>query len=271
MAYLYRSQFLGKGGETESNLTLGVSHDATAIEYQFIVSTDRVQVYHGAAEGLGGIGDQFVAHMTFAMMPGTGRKIEHQVAFFGCELFHRIESIIKPAGADHGVGPNVLTYRDPDAQSAMVDHRRFSGGFKIAVFIKHIVSRQQAFVGRGNDASVLTKSSGVVAMSPFAGEITLNRADQGGHSFNGLGDFLQGCLHIADKPFLEQQIAGRVTANHQLGKNHQLCALADQGLIGLHDSMPISGQITDDGIYLGKSDAHDYKPLTMSRFPQSDN
>src|SRR5699024_9767883 len=73
-----------------------------------------------------------------------------------------------------------------------------------------------------------------------------------------------------NEPTLEQQIAWRVAAHRQLGKNHQLRALADQRRIAFENFPPVANEITDGGIELGEAETHE-RCGNVNTFARCDN
>jgi len=258
---IHHTQVLTEGGHAQQQAAAGVAHHGAAVEDQLVVAADGVAVDDRALHALRGVLDQLGAHRTLALVPGTRGKVQDQVAAGGREGLDRVGATVEQARADRGMIPDVLADRQADATSFKFHDSGLGGGLKIAVLVKDVVRGKQGLARHGQDLSLLAEGRRVQERAAKAGLIGDHGAKDGGNLANEGEDLAQGFLHVADKALLQEQVTGRISAEHQLGKNDQLGAASHEGLVGLDDLAAVASQVSDDGVDLGESDAHGVWPL----------
>ena len=250
---------------------LGFADEAAAIEDEFVVAADGVDVNHRAAERAGGVDHERFADVVLVVMPRARGEVDHQIAFLRVELFHGIGAAVESARADHGVRPDVLANRDADAAAAVFDDEGFFGGFEIAVLVEDVVGRQQAFMRGGDDLAAMAEGGGVEGRAAGAGGVAFDGADERGDVADGGGDFAERVLAVGHEAALEQQIARRVTAHGELRIHDEFGALGDEGGVGGEDFTAVAGEVADDRVELSEAETHEGKGGTVHGFAGADN
>jgi len=184
-------------------------------------------------------------------MPRAGGEVDHHVASLGDELLKRHLAAVEPAGAQHRVGPDILANRDADTLAVVYNDTGRGSGLEVTVFVKNIVGRQQTFAGNRSDLTPVTEGGGVVERATLAGGIEFDRADQSRRLADRGGDLGEGVGHVWDKAALEEQVAGRIAADRELRKDHQLRALRDEFDVGVEDAPAVTGEVANDRVELG--------------------
>ncbi len=127
---------------------------------------------------------------------------------------------------------------------------------EVAVLVKNIVGREEAFVADVLDLSVEADGGGVVEGATGGVRVEVHEAEDGGGTAGLGGDALESGEIVRDELLLEEQVAGRVAGHHELGEDDVLGALGDQFLLGLNDTFFVVLKIADGGVDLGKADFH---------------
>lgn len=198
------AEFFGESGEAGGDVALSVDDVAAAVEDEFVVTADGVDVSDRTAEGAGGFGDdEILSDAIFGVVPRTGGEVDHEVAFLIGELFDGHPAGIEAARADHGVGPDILADGEADADAGVIDDGGGSGGLEIAVFVEDIVGGQETFSADGNDGSAVAERGGVVKRPPPAGGVEFDGADDGGNGNGRSGDLGEGFGDIGDEAALK--------------------------------------------------------------------
>ena len=199
------AEFFGESGEAGGDVALGVDDVAAAVEDEFVVTADGVNVNDRTAESAGGFGDdEILPDAFFGVMPRTGGEVDHEVAFLIGELFDGHPSGIEAPRADHGVGPDILADGEADADAGVIDDGGGSGGLEVAVLVENIVGGQETFSADGNDGATVAERSGVVERTPAAGGVEFDGADDGGNGAGRSGDLGEGFGDIGDEAAFEQ-------------------------------------------------------------------
>jgi hypothetical protein len=234
----------------------GVGDERTAIEDELVVAADGVDVHDGAIEFEGRIGHQFLPDGTLAVMPRTGRDVDHQIAALRGELPYRIETVVQLARRDHGMRPDVLANGDTDALTGVFDHGGRGRGLEIAVLVEDVVGGQQAFGRNGAYAPPQAEGGGVVKRPALTGKIGRHGADERGYVAHGGGNLRKGFGGVGHEVALEQQVARRIAADDQFRENHEFRTLGHERGVGVENLAAIAGKIADGRVELGETDAH---------------
>ena len=127
---------------------------------------------------------------------------------------------------------------------------------EIAVLVKHVVGRQEAFAGDNGNLAPVAPCGGVEERPALAGGVCLHEPDQRRDIADRGGDFRQRRFNIGDKAALEEQIARRISGDRQLREYHNLGSLGDEGTIGVEDTAGVSGKVADGRVDLCEANAH---------------
>src|SRR5690606_33171286 len=84
---------LGEGGERGAHGAVGRGDEGAAVEDQLVVAADGVAVNDRRAQLAGGVGDELFAQIAFAVVPGAGGKVDHQIHLFRGEQSDRIDAV----------------------------------------------------------------------------------------------------------------------------------------------------------------------------------
>ena len=248
---VHNAELLGERGQAGDELAGGVAHEAAAVEDEFVVAADGVDVGDRAAERLGGVDDEFLTKVFLVVVPRAGRHVQHQVAFLRGELLERHLAAVEPAGADHRVRPDVLADRDADPHAVIHDDGGRGGGLEVAVLVKDVVGGQEALAGGGGNLAPVAEGGGVVERAALAGRVELDRADERRHVAHGSGDLGERLDDVGYEAALEQQVARRVATDGEFGKDHELGPLRDEGRVRFGDATAVAGEVANDRVKLG--------------------
>ena len=209
--------------------------------------------------GFGGQrGEHFVAQLVFAEMPRRGGNVDDYFCTGGDQIFRRILAIT-PFVPETFVVPNIFADGQADCCSVELNGKIFLRRFKIARFIKDIVSRQQSFLARRQNFSILQECHGVgdgVAGPNFVASDVADR--QAGFS-SSLRESLQHRQIACHKIFAQQQVARRVAGDGQFGQHDQICSSVHGVIVGGENFFFIACEITDSGVDLRQSNFHPLK------------
>lgn len=253
---LDHAQLFAEGGEAGEELAAGGGDHAAAVEDEFVVSADDIDVDDGAAAGAGGVGDESEADVFLRAVPGAGREIQEEIELAGAQRFDRID-VVETARSDRVVRPDIFADGETDTLAVELHDGGFLGGFEITVFVKDVVGREEAFAGGGGDAALFAKRGAIESGATLAGSVGLDGAEYGGDNADLGGDFAGGLLNIRDEAALKKQIAGWVAADDEFREDDEFRALGDEGVIGVENPPAIAGQVADRGVELGYAEAHD--------------
>ena len=160
----------------------------------------------------------------------------------------------KPLRPEILVVPDVLANRD--AELAAVEHERLDvfGRFKITVFVKNIVGRQQAFGRAPDDFPVLQNGGGILqrAAGPFG--ISVHKADAERNRADFAGGFRQRGEIGLDEIVAQQQIARRVAAEKQFRREDKFRAARDGLRVGGQQFLAVGREVADGRIELEQAD-----------------
>ena len=180
-------------------------------------------------------------------MPRARRKVEHEIEFALGEPRYGID-VVKAPGGDALVRPDIFAHRQTDALSRKFKNRRLTRRLKVAIFVEHVVSRQQTFVRDVLHLAVPAEHRGIKREAAVAGFVRDHRAEHGRHIADAAREFVRARFDVGDEAFFEEQIARRVAAHRELREKHQLGAFGDERLISVEDTAAVSGEIADDGV-----------------------
>ena len=131
-----------------------VENQTAPVKYQLVVAADEIAVNQRCTR----LRRQALQHvetgLMFAQLP-RGRRDVKDDPRSGFDEFDRRVAAIPAIAPEIVVVPNVFANRHADFLSVELDRRVLRGRFKVTVFVKHVVGRQQHFDARGHDSSVL--------------------------------------------------------------------------------------------------------------------
>jgi len=187
-----------------------VEDDGVAVEDEFVVAADLVDVDDGKVPAFGLEGEEFVAVFVFSQDEGGGGDVEEEVgAGFG-EGFDGVE-VVEGAFDEFFIVPEV--FADGDAERLIVDESDFRvwAGLEVAGFVEDVVGGEEGFEAFGEDFSIADDGDGVVEGSAGVGDIFFGGADDGGDAVGGLGDFIDGLGAKRNNRRLEEEVFGGVS------------------------------------------------------------
>ena len=116
--------------------------------------------------------------------------------------------------------PDVLADRQAEAHAAEIDRPRHRPGGEDALLVEHAVVGQVVLIALGGDGSAVEQQDRVVELAP----VPPRRRDQ--HRRLAGDGFRRQLFHRRFNPVLKKrlqnQIFGRVSRHHQLGKDDQI-------------------------------------------------
>ena len=223
-----------KGRELERRRAIGVQAERHAVEHQFVLSADLVDV-DGRQTLLGHARHRDVeAHVAF--LPPIRRAVRHHQQFsagFGQTL-------------DDFLTPDVFADRQPQPHAAEIHRPRHRSRREHPLFVEHTVIRQIDLETQRRDVAAVEECHRVVELAA----VEPGRADQqrraAGHGFPGQGLDRRAAGGLECR--LEHQVLGRIAGNEQLGENDQIGALGRGGHASPAHFLGIAGDIADSRI-----------------------
>lgn len=152
--------------------------------------------------------------------------------------------------------PKVFADGEAQASALIFDDEARRGRDEVAVFVKNIVIGKEALPGNLLDASVSAEGEGVVEGRVGGLGIELGKAEDGWGGMGQLGNFLKGFGTCLEEARPEEEIAGRVAGDGQLGEDDKGRTLVDQLMVGVLDEAEVTGQVSDDGVDLSDANFH---------------
>ena len=139
------------------------------------------------------------------------------------EFLDRVAAI-KPFRPKILVVPDVLANRDAEFAAIELERRGAFGRFKIAVFVKNVVSRQQAFVRAPDDFPVLQNGGGIAERASGTFGILVNVTNTQRNCADAFGRFGERGKIGVNKIGAQEQIARRVAAQKQFRRDDKFRA-----------------------------------------------
>ena len=113
-----------------------IHHEGVAVEHQFVLATEHVDVHHRQAEFLHAAPDDVLA--IALLVDFVRRGVEHHEHFRAGRARHLRRLRL----------PDVLADQHADAEAPIVDYRRLAARLEVALLVKHLVVRQAALAMR---------------------------------------------------------------------------------------------------------------------------
>ena len=211
-----------------------------AVEHELVLAADLIdvddrQVAFGDARHR-----DVEAHLVLVALIGRAVRHDQQLgAGLGQALHH--------LGA-----PDVLADRQPEAHTAKAHRAGIGPGNEHALLVEHPVVGQIDLETHGRDGAAIEHAIGVVELAV----LHPRRPDQ--HRGTAVGGLARKLFDLGPagglQGGLEDQILGRIAAHEQLGKGHQIGAVASRLGTRLARLLGVAGDVADGGIDLGDRD-----------------
>ncbi len=235
--------------------SLRIDRETVAVEDQFVVAPHGRAVQKGPLQFLGVRLEHFLSEPDF---PRFVRGRGHIDQDFGALLDQRADrvDIVARRRPEMPVVPGILANRDSEPLPFKANRLVLRLGFEISVLVENIVGREQGFSAARDDLLIVQQHGGVVQFSSEFRLAPFGAADEQSHRARVLGQVRHGGFHRVDKVRLFEQVAGRIAAKRQLGRDEQVDLHLDGAVVGGLDLGGIPGDIADGGVELGECDPH---------------
>ncbi len=240
-----RDDALLEGGQLRRDRKIGVERERRAVEHQFVLSADLVEIDQRQA-ALGDASDRD-RQPEIVLVARVGRAVRHHQNF-RAGLGEAFDDVFVFLGLFE---PDVLAdgNADPDA----LDRHRTRGGTarEQAFFVEHAVIRQIRLEAK-RDAALIEQRAGIIELAVF----DPGRADQHrGPTARGLArQFLDGGAAGGLERGLQHQVFRRVAADEQF-RQHQQIGAVGLGLVTRGARLGgIAGDIADRRVQLRQRD-----------------
>ena len=158
------------------------------VKNQFVIRADGVDLGQRNFLVTRHAAQHFEASFFFAGVPRRGGQIKNQLRALRDEFAHRIAPV-NPFRPEIFVVPDVLANGDADFPTLKNKRFNLRRRFKIAVFVKHVVSGQQTFGRAPDDFSVLQNGGGVLQCATGTRGILFDVAEAKRNFANRFGGF----------------------------------------------------------------------------------
>ena len=202
------------------DFALGVEDDGVAVEDEFVVSADLVDVDDGEVPALGLEAEEFVAVFVFAEDEGGGGDVEKEFGAGAGECADGIE-VVEGAFDEFFVIPEV--FADGDADRMVIERGDFGvgdGGFEVTGFVEDVVGGEEGFESLGDYFAIADDGHGIAEWSYEVVRVFLGVADNRRDSDGRLCDFLHRHRAHLDDRRLKKQVLGGITEDGHFGKYH---------------------------------------------------
>ncbi len=252
-----------KAGESGDEAALRMGDQAATVKNQLIIAADHIAVDGGAGAALGGHLDQGLAGFVFALVPGAGREVDQEINGLAGQFRHRILAVAA-AGGDGTVIPDVLADGDADAQTPPLHDCGTGSRFKVALLIEDIVVGQKGLAADVLHPAIRAPGCGIVERAARRiGRTRLDETDQRRNGTRGRRYLPERGLGIGCETAFKQKIPGRVAADGQLRKDHQLGPVFDKAAVGIENKCAVPGEVADGGVDLREADFHERIETTV--------
>ena len=223
---------------------IGVERERRAIEHQFILPADLVEIdQRQAAFGDTGDGDR---QPQIVLVARVGRTVRHHQDFRAGlgEAFDDVFVFLRLLEPDVFADGNA----DPDA----ADGHRTRGGTarEQPLLVEHAVIRQVRLEAKGGDAALIEQRAGVIELAV----LDPGRADQhrGAAALGFARQFFDGGAAGGLEGGLQHQIFRRVPGDEQFRQHHEIGAVG-LGLVTRRARLGgVAGDVADRRVQLGQ-------------------
>ncbi len=228
---------LGIGGHLRHQRAIGVQHEGSAVEDQFVLAADLVEVDERQS-GLRHPRGRDVEALLRLAAP-IGRTIRHQ-QHLGAGLGEALDDV---------AGPDVLADRDAETNAAKIHRARQRPRREDALFVEHAVIGQ-VDLEPNRDGAPVEQRIGVVDLAPF---LPRQSDEHSRTAVSGLaGEPLAGIAAHILKGRLEDQILGRIAGEKELREHHEVGAQTRRLVPRRAGLGFVAGHVADDGVQLGE-------------------
>ena len=245
--------FLGKSFSERGDFAARIQHDAVAVKNQLVVRADEIDLRQRHALVARHALEHRQPRAFLAVMPRRRGKVKDDFRALPDEFLDRVTAI-KPFRPEILVVPDVLA--DGDAEFAAIERKRGDafGRFKIAVFVKNVVSREQAFVRAPDNFPVLQNGGGIAERASGTLGIFTNTTDAQWNGADAFGGFRE-CRKIGlNKIGAQEQIARRVATEKQFRCDDEFRAERAGFFITGDEFLPVRGKVADGRVELEQAD-----------------
>ena len=236
---------LDKSRKLEGNRPVGVKRKRGAIEDQFVLATELIDVKQRKT-GFGDARDRNI-EADIGLVAPVGRAVGHQQNL-SAGLDQTLDHVLVVAP----IGPGILADRQPKPHAAKAYRSRHGPGREHALFVEHAIVWQVDLEADRRDPPGIEQRISVVefvVLDPW-------RADE--HAGSAIGGFARQRLDRGAagglKSGLEDQILGRIAGDEQFGKGDEIGAVAGGRRTRLARALQVAGDVADDGIELRHGD-----------------
>ncbi|MNF93615.1 hypothetical protein D3C84_762970 [compost metagenome] len=225
----HQRQLFGKGGQLVGQLALAVEHLGATIEYQFVLTTDLIEVNQRQAGLLATLGHQLAADPGFLLIVWGGIDGEQQL---GTGRLCRESRARLPQ-----------IFADEQAQLVATErhHASIARRGEVTLLVEHPVVGQILLEVTGDELALLIERGCIVERFAFAPGVS----HQNGATTLPGRDTRQGRLHPYHQIAAQQQIFRGIAGQRQLGADQQIGAL----LVGLCGGSQHLVTVIFDGAY----------------------
>ena len=175
---------------------------AAPVEEQLVVTADLIDEGKRHAMTLGDLAEHLGARRSLGDREGATRNVDQEIDRTRHELGHRIFAVARHgsrglavrAGARRAIGqeglivPRVFADGDADRRGAHREGHAARTGFEIAIFVEHVVARQESLSCAGDDLTATRCERRVVERAPFALRSFVDGAEKGSDAVGQRGD-----------------------------------------------------------------------------------
>ena len=233
-------QTLREGRRTLYDFTRGVHHKGPAVEDQFVLAAEQIDV-----DDRKPCGAHTIPHHAFASLlkaERIRRTIDDYDELRACLL-----------RGDRGIGlPDVFADQDGDTNAVQLHDAGFAPVFEVALLVEHAVVRQFLLAIVGERLAIADQRRRVVDVRAGVLGVADHDADPAGfcsHALERGGDLLTQAV-------VKQQILGRIAAEREFRKQNQIGFESVAGFSRRVDhALRVAGDIADEQIELSERDA----------------
>ena len=237
---IHQVQALFELRRPEDELPVTVHDQGAAVEHQFILAADQVDVNNGDIVVRGAPAQQFPAHGGLVGVVRRGVDIDQQfrpcLRRFPCVVF----------------GPQVLTHAQRDLEVGRFNQVQVRPLGKIALFVEYPVIGQVPFVVGGDDLPVPDQAAGVIQALSGCQRV----AEDHVYAPRCAQYPLQGLFYLHVEMGAQQQVLRRVAGQGQFRENYGIGAgrVPGPGDVFKHQ-FRIAVHVSDTRVYLRDGDS----------------
>ncbi len=238
------------------DVALGVEEDGVAVEDEFVVAADLVDVGDGEVPAASLVGEEFVAVVVFSEYEGGGGDVEEELGAGVGECGDGVE-VVEGAFEEFLIVPEV--FADGDADGDVVDGGEFDigAGLEVAGFVEDVVGGEEGFAAASEDLAVGDDGDGVVEEATCGAGIFFGEADDGDDVFGGIGDAGDGFFGEGEGGGFEEEVFGGIAEDGEFGEEDDVGVLGFGGGDHVEVFFEVAGDVADGGVDLGEGDAHE--------------